>query len=389
MSEIRTFKEVENKIHEEMFNNIYLLKCTYKTSTDFEKVFKKDMFVKNNKAAFYEVVYYLLDILNSDLTKKKLPSWPPLEIKRDNKFRSELLKYINELNTIYNYANIPPLMSSHLISPGGFKIAKFLLILSRLVMFEHLKKTNLGLLLYCPIPNKDPNITQGMLNNINKLTSEIEIRTKEKIENFQKYQNDQKCAANMLVDKLAELDKKISIAKKELITKEEDFYKKYTLYPSMSSLRENFKAIKQEWKNISSINNIFLECKELTSTLSGNKLVVKHTFDDKQSTEGHELNLSEFFSEVATMINIKSLELPNPSSHFIEQKANILRSVIYECLQIQKNLDNDKEKVSSLIKHLFESLKYVDNINSLEFENDSLDDSSDDLGIKPFDASDD
>lgn len=389
MSEIRTFKEVENKIHEEMFNNIYLLKCTYKTSQEFDKVFKKDMFVKNNKTAFYEVVYYLLDILNPDLTKKKLTSWPPFEIKRDNKFRGELLKYINELNSIYKYANIPPIMSSHLISPGGFKIIKFLLKLSQLVIFEHLKKTNAGLLLYCPIPNKDPNITEGTLNNINKLTLEVETRTKEKVEKFQEYQNDQKNVAKMLVDKRAELDKHISIAKKELTTAEEDFYKKYTLYPSMSSLKESFKTIKQQWNNISRINDIFLECKSLLLYLSGNNLVVKHTFDDQNSTEEKELNLSEFFSKAAIMINKKSLELPNPSSHSIEQKSKILQSIVVEYSQVQKDLETEKEKISSLIKHLFESLKYVDNMNFLQFEIDNLVDSSDDLlGIKPFDFSD-
>ena len=61
-----------------------------------------------------------------ELLKQKVPTWPLYDVRSENEFRNEVMKYVNELNTIHEDANIPNIATSHLITPGGFKFIKFI-----------------------------------------------------------------------------------------------------------------------------------------------------------------------------------------------------------------------------------------------------------------------
>ncbi|XP_017770752.1 PREDICTED: uncharacterized protein LOC108558368 [Nicrophorus vespilloides] len=169
----KTIKDKENKIHEELYNNIYLLTLMYQTSKEFDHVFKKDMFTKNNKAGFHQVIYYLLHILNPNVMKQKLPSWPPLDIRSENQFRNEVMKYSNELNSIYENANIPTVLTSHLISPGGYKFVKFMLKISQLVLYEHLKEAKQDVMLTMIKPTKSKIMNKRNISHLGIIHTKI------------------------------------------------------------------------------------------------------------------------------------------------------------------------------------------------------------------------
>ncbi|GJQ81882.1 hypothetical protein Trydic_g9907 [Trypoxylus dichotomus] len=117
-------KALEFQVHDALYKNIEILTFFHPPHKDFYDVFKKDMFVKNNKTAFVHIVYFLLRVLNPNLIKSKIASWPVLDIQDERQFRSEVVKYLNELNDLYENANLPNVMPSQLVSPGGFRFAR-------------------------------------------------------------------------------------------------------------------------------------------------------------------------------------------------------------------------------------------------------------------------
>ncbi|CAG9838887.1 unnamed protein product [Diabrotica balteata] len=390
MSEVKTFRYIEAKVHEELYNNLYLLSQVYETNSEFNRVFKKDMFVKNNKAAFYEVVYYLLDTLNRELTKEKLKSWRPYDIKGENKFRSELLKYINELNIHYTHANIPPIMSSHLISPGGFKFTKFMLKLSQLVIFEYLQNNSRALLLYCPIQSTNTTLMQAKFDSINRITFEVKLRINTTLEKFQEDCNKQKNVADSLVKNLTDLQKSISTAKKVQLTAEEEFFNKYTVYPSINSLEDKIVSLNSLWNRLSNIHSLLEDCKSIHEYLLSNDLVLHHTVNSQKTSncqKEQKLNLPEFFTTVATLLNSKSLELPIVDNSFISERSEQIRSTIERYLDLTNEFNTDIQQINAHVKGLFKNLKYVENYVKLQLLNNKSESLEDNLGIQPLEVS--
>ncbi|KAJ8969221.1 hypothetical protein NQ314_001862 [Rhamnusium bicolor] len=326
------------------------------------------MFVKNNKAAFFEVVYYLLNILNPVLTKQKLTTWPPFEIKREIKFRGEVLKYINELNAFYDNADIPHIMSSHLISPGGFKFTKFMLKLSQLVVYEHLRKTEELDILYCPKPSKNITLTKANINNLKRKSAMTEIETRKIFEEFESYHFQFNEKALLTDNELTELNRQIREAKQRYAIVKEEFVKKYPSYPSINSLEEKIGVLKRQWENFQEIQKLFDECEKLLLYLNSNELVLEHSKEELKLPNEilhviknrKELNLIEFFQSLNTLLEKKALELPNPTNYFIsnnKEKVNELNdrytevnNILFENMkEVQDTLDKLSRKFKVLI----------------------------------------
>ncbi|XP_031329108.1 uncharacterized protein LOC116160110 [Photinus pyralis] len=167
-------KEFEMRIHEQFYTNVHLLTFSYPPSEAFTAVFKKDMFVKNNKVGFQQVTYYLLDILDKNVLKQKIPTWPLYDVRSENEFRNEIMKYMNELNGIYEDANIPIIATSHLIMPGGLKFIKFMCKLSMFVLYQHLQRNNVCPTMLLPLqPSKRDDIIREDTDKIVRVASTI------------------------------------------------------------------------------------------------------------------------------------------------------------------------------------------------------------------------
>ncbi|XP_028144767.2 uncharacterized protein LOC114338378 [Diabrotica virgifera virgifera] len=390
MSDAKTFRNLEAKLHEELYNNLYLLTRVYETHSEFDRVFKRDMFVKKNKAAFYEVVYYLLDALNRELTKEKLKSWRPYDIKGETKFRSELLKYINELNNHYTHANIPPIMASHLISPGGFKFITFMLKLSQLVIFEYLQNNSRALLLYCLTPSSNATVRKAQFDNIKRITSEVKLRTNTATKKFQEDTNKQKNVADSLVKSLTDLDKSISTAKKVQLAAEEEIFNKYTVYPSINSLEDKIASLNSLWSSLSNVHSVLEDCKSIHEYLASNDLVLHHTANSQKTPncqKEQKLNLPEFLTTVATLLNSKSLELPILDKSFISERSEQIRSTAEKYQDLINEFNTDIQQINAHAKGLCKNLKSVDNYVKLQLINNKVESSEDNLGIQPLEYS--
>ncbi|KAG5879159.1 hypothetical protein JTB14_029961 [Gonioctena quinquepunctata] len=391
---LRQYKENESRVHEKLYENICSLMHFYQPSDDCRRVFKKDMFVKNNKTAFYELVYYLLDILNPELTKQKLTAWPPYEIRRESKFRSELLQYINELNSIYENADIPHIMPSHLISPGGYKFGKFMLKLSQLIVHEHLRKTKKKTLFYCPKPHKNTSPTKATISNINITTSKLENSTREYLDEYELYHNELKDQASCLVADLTDLDAKIGETKKQLSLAKTEFSKNYPSYPSTDTLKEDIQLLQKEWKSLKNIHDLFKESGSLLSYLTSNTSVLVHNKEEMKIPSSvlhiimnkEQLNLTEMFHGLQVLLEQKSLELPNPTPLFIEDIREKVQKVNERLSRLERELLERKNQTQVIVAELQENIKLVEYLIRIPTKTvySTIDSSDEMFGICPL-----
>ncbi|XP_023025775.2 uncharacterized protein [Leptinotarsa decemlineata] len=367
---LRQYKENENRIHDQLYDNLCALKYFYQPSQDFKRIFKKDMFVKNNKAAFYEVAYYLLDILNPELTRQKLSTWPPYEIRRENKFRSEILQYINELNSIYENADIPHIMPSHLISPGGSKFTKFMLKLSQLVVYEHLRKTKESALFACPKPNKNAIMTRVTINNMKTATFKIENSTSNYLIKYENQYKKVKEQAQSLVTDLADLNDKIGEARKKLLLTKEEFRNKYPLYPDIKFLKENIKHLENEWDMLKQINHLFLESKELLSYLTSNNSLLEYNKEEIKKpnillhsiTNNDPLNFPLMFQSLNIFIEEKSMVLSNFTPSFIKETTEKSQKLNNKLSLLEQELLDRKLQTQCLTSELQDIVKLIEQL---------------------------
>lgn len=224
------YKELEIKANQELYNNIHPLTILYPPSKEFNNVFKKDMFLKNNKSAFHQVVYYLLQVLDAEKLKVKVPTWPVYEAKFESQFRNEVMKYINDLNSIYVAANIPHITSSHFIAPGGLKFIKVMLKLSQLVLLEHLKRDGAihhKMLLPVGVPKNNTAITTERLNKLQIATRNINCETEMFVNSFEEKLMKAQCEALRITKELEHFERTFKDFCKEHKKAKDDFNKDY------------------------------------------------------------------------------------------------------------------------------------------------------------------
>lgn len=364
--DMKLYRNNENKIHEHLFNNIYLLRQFYSTSTDFNRVFKKDMFVKNNKTAFFEVVHYLLTILNPEQSKEKLTMWPPYDSRRENKFRTEVLTYVNELNILYEYAYIPHIMQSHLICPGGYKFTKFMLKLSELVVFEHLRKNNY-VELYCPVPNDNCDFYK---NYFKKQTDFINSKDQEQLKEFQSYYIEAQNKAKKIDQNLTNVNKSIVEEKMKNTKTREEFNSKYSFHPPRS-LCEKIQYLRNEWSNLQPIHALFKSCGSLLKDLSSNKFILEHKKDEfKVPNEiihiiknRDILDLTDFFQGLNILLEHRALDLPNITKSFIQRNVQKINILCLRYMEILETYKDEKSQIQTVMCNLLENTKGLEASN--------------------------
>ncbi|KAJ8915232.1 hypothetical protein NQ315_015455 [Exocentrus adspersus] len=357
-------REAEIKIHEQLYGNLFLLSQFYPTSKDFNSIFKKDMFMKNNKAAFFEVVYYLLHVLNPVLTKEKVTEWPPYDIKAENRFRLEVLKYINELNVLYEYADIPHIMSSHFITPGGLKFTKFMLKLSQLVLYEHLKRTSDSDIMYHPKPSKNKNLCQANLDNLKKATTVAELEASDLLKGFEQVRFSVTKKAVSIDNELKQLNEDICIAKKQNIEIREEFNKNHPTYPSQETLQDKINSLKSQYQGMQDIRQLLAECEGLVSYLNGNELVLEHCNEGLKLKDSEELNLIDFFQALNMLLEKKSLELPYPTTTAVSRNTEKIKELSVQYSEINDKLNDGIKDLQSLLEKLSMQVKVLVETNS-------------------------
>lgn len=368
MEFFKQHKEIEQKVHENLYNNLALLTAFYPTNKEFDAVFRKDMFVKNNKGAFFEVIYYLLNILNPDLTKHKLLSWPPYDIKKEAKFRTELLSYINELNQIYENADIPACQASSLISPGGFRFAKFMFKVSQLVLYEHLKKAGQLPQLYRLKPHKNYSLlTKAQLKHLKEETKLIERETNELLKSFSQHQVDVKGKAEDITNDLTKVNKAIHIAKKELLETKTEFNLKFPTEPTPMNLEEKQVTVDAHIQKIFELDKLFQYSEKLLNKISGKNLTLEHDEENFKMpsevshiiTNKKVLNLEEYIRALRVLLERRALELRSPTSSSIRRSVVTLNALSSKYQLVLKQLELDHDRINNMLDRLEDRFKDV------------------------------
>lgn len=365
----------ENKIHECLYNNLYLLSQTYPTSADFNRIFKPDMFVKSNKAAFHEVVYYLFSILTTEESKEKITTWPPYDIQREKKFRTEVLSYVNELNSMFDYADIPHIMHSSLISPGGFKFTKFMLKLSEFVVFHHLKKLKAADL-YCPVYMDN---SEFLVNFLNKHTVIIDSIVQDQLNEFNNYYSARQNQATEIVNKLTVVNKTIADAKKKNEIVKKEFNEKYPLYPSPEYLHEKMQYLQKEWRELQPIHDIYKTCGGLLNSVKNNKIILEHKKEELQVPNEiihiiknrDELDLIELFQGLNILLEHRALAPDNLTKYIIDSNIQQINEMNLRYINLIKKFTQGQEKISKSIQDVLSYFKVLEDLNS-EFNEKTL-----------------
>lgn len=323
---LKARREQESKIHAQLHSNLHALTLLSPPSDDFRRVFVKDMFVKNNKAAFQQVVYYLLSMLDPEGVKTKIPSWPIYSPKQEAQFRGEVMKYVNELNVLYEFANVPLIMTSHLISPGGYKFAKFVLKLSQLVMSVVLQRDlEVKITFLYPLKSsKNPEIARNSLGRLKQKSRVIEREVVQTYVNCDLYVKWAHCEAKKIVDE-----------KKAVREKLKDL--KYTSNTTISPHNSfDLAAITKKLAYSSSILSLCLQVEELKSYLFANEIVLKHS--------DSELNLVEYFTMLSTFLATIRLQKPYFSSYYLKGALETTSKTNTWLLMMCKVFEEVKEK---------------------------------------------
>lgn len=254
----------------------------YPTTPEFNAVFKKDMFLKNNKVGSQQVIYFLLNILDPVKLKQKVTSWPVYVPKIEAQFRNEVMKYLNELNTIYEGSDLPKVMASHLISPGGFKFVKYMLSLSQIVLYQHLKRNSMTGkdMIFAIKPDKDPSVTETYTRCLMNKTKNINEETLETKREFSLNLERYKRSADEVVKKQLEVDVAITKAKERLRQIEEEWKNNLQQPIEFSdSATESLETIQDGLNYLNRIKSKLEEYHRLIKSLHNEDLILKHNLD--------------------------------------------------------------------------------------------------------------
>lgn len=361
---LKARREREAKLHDELYENIYLITLVYPPAeNEFHKVFKSDMFVKNNKSAFQHVVYYLLSVLDRNTLKQRVPSWPPLDPRMESQFRHEIMRYINDLNALYEDANIPTVMISHLVSPGGYKFARFVLKLSHLVLRVTLQGDPVICddLLHPLKPNKMSLLTKLSITNLKLKTEQINSDTHKVKSECEEY------VSNAFLE-AADITQDIAISQNNLVDlKEELADRKFSIEKEDAS----DKKLKDLHTKLECITVIVEKCcevkKQLTYILQG-ETVLSYNADDIISVEhcfknGENIDLIRFFKAVNVYLKTVPIKTPHVTSTFLNSALDMYSRINDILIDFNKKYQDILEellKLSSVIDNNFS-----DNTNKL------------------------
>ncbi|CAG9856587.1 unnamed protein product [Phyllotreta striolata] len=327
--------------HEILYNQIRLLTQFYPPTPAFNLVFKKD-FSKSNKAnEIYEVVYYLLNILDPVMTKKKLPSWPLISRDDEINFKKELLEYINSLNDLYEYANIPNIMLTHVILPTkSSRFMECMLLLTRLVLSEVLRN-KFRRTVCLPLADESESFRKHYLS--------IEADNARKLRDFQELLKDKEEEHKANEKTVRKVDEEMRESVSRLNSANMLFVEKYPIY---ANLGDKFEALHEMMRKIQQINELSKSCKALQSYLDDTNLVLEV---NNETSSNQVSSLLEFIKALTHLLQSKlSFKLPTPSCSEISSNSNTLYEIEKDFVILRNALTIRKEQTQLMIKQIDE-----------------------------------
>ncbi|XP_063903516.1 augmin complex subunit dgt6 [Zophobas morio] len=342
-------KQLEHKLHDNLYTNIKLLTHFYPTTKSFDEVFKKNMFVKSNKAAFQHVVYYLFTILSPELTKEKI-TWPLYDVKLESAFRTEVIAFINHINAEYPHANIPNLMASHLMSPGGYKFAKFMLKLSKLVMYEHLRKNEGVEEMLGPVrPHKNSSVTNIVTRNVKARTLLVEKEVEKIMDGFHATCEKAARDAEDLVKEQDKVEAELRTVSKRLKEKKKQMVDRSMVEGLVTSVEIN-----DEMAALERMKKLSEKCAELLVFLSSDKPVLEFKKDDLMmldsvnKTTSDEISLHHLFNSLNVTVANKSLDMPIFSVKELDDMDKLIDDLSEKYLQFNHKISTTKNELVEL-----------------------------------------
>lgn len=343
---LKNQREIESDIHEQLYTNILILTFEYPTTKEFNTYFKKDMFVKNNKAAFQHIVHFLLNVLDPQLFKQKI-IWPILDGKMETQFRNEVMKFINELNTSNKETGIPLIMTSHLISPGGYKFAEFIFRLSQFVNGEHIKrKEGDESVIFPPKADNDYSISLQQVSNWNKIVDDQTSSLSQKQMSFESKYIWAKQREKYIIEQIPVVEKS-AVDTEQNINELFESSDKMQVIDRSSSEREEL--IEQKLNQIGNSKSSLEECSKLVDILNkSNRNEGELLYPDVQTNE------HPFESKANLITSLENFleTLRSNKSTIKNRKYHHLPESVKMCLQIMDELNVCNSKYEELASEL-------------------------------------
>ncbi|XP_033634752.1 uncharacterized protein LOC117296020 isoform X2 [Asterias rubens] len=126
------------------FTNLLLLGFEPQEAERRHKIpFNRDMFALPNKKAFEVVMHFLFDRLNPAMAHEKFRDcWPIFDKKQEQAFRKAVSNQLSEISAEDPVANLPRIVPSLFMSPGGDRFYFLLLHFSQYVLYKVIRQEN-------------------------------------------------------------------------------------------------------------------------------------------------------------------------------------------------------------------------------------------------------
>ncbi|XP_077297675.1 dim gamma-tubulin 6 [Arctopsyche grandis] len=131
--------KMAEQINAALYQNLYLLGLKFPMSEDLKRHMKEDMLKVPNSAAFFQVAYYLMSVIDKKYITADL-IYVFHDPKMSTQFRKQFLSFVNDIEKKYE-GYISPIMSSWLVTAGGYKIIKLFFQLSQVALYAHIIKS--------------------------------------------------------------------------------------------------------------------------------------------------------------------------------------------------------------------------------------------------------
>lgn len=225
----------------------------------------KMTFIKPNKAAFQDTVYYLLYCINTDLTKN-LTIWPISHSKAEHQFRNDLTSCLIKINALYKGCDIPISMSSHFAAPGGYKIAYLLFKMSQLAMVQLLQKCGVTDVL---LANK---VTDSQsIEDLKLVTMCIENETHEELEKIPERQVELMQKADVIVKTTKKVHQDVAMLKKQ-------FEEKLSVSDKNLVTEKSLEQLRNQVKQVVELEQSFIKLQQMTKYVES--LIIEHKQPD-------------------------------------------------------------------------------------------------------------
>lgn len=341
-----SYKDRENHLHEIIYESLSVLTLIYPTSADFKDKFKPGMFKKNNQPGSQQVLYFLLSIIDQEQIHERITCWPT-DVRQESKFRVEVMRFYAHLQEKYADFGLQTLLSSHLITPGGYKFAKFIQKLSDLAMYVHLTKGGKRReILFRAKPGKDAEMTSDMVNGLKVATKNIMVDVAKVYEEHESVNREYDSELETIEQKLLGVKIKIhELNKRDLSTVntlEDEFQK---------SGAENYEDwlksdIQTRLAKIAKTAGKFEECTKVTNYLisKDNTLIynkANHISSDflvNVVDSDDKFNLINFFETFSKYLQEKLNDINFLPANFIKLQTAVLEQINVEQEQIHNDI---------------------------------------------------